>query len=449
MKKIHEWFFRNLVWKLVSLIFAFILWFVCLNVNNPVDSKIFTLNLQLENQDLISNDFVLMNKDELENKSISVRVRTNNNTLTELSRQVNRNFRAYVDLEPVNLYQSIGEVQSVKVEIEIPLADTEYDITYQSLSKVDVVIDQYMSQEFNVEVNRLGEPTEGYIVGKTELDPATVEIYGAKTILDQIESVYVQVDLSSAVDNVSIESAVPIVYDKSGKDITSLVKLSTNSVFINVPVSQYSKINIDTPRITGNVADGYLVTNVSKSIDFVEIVGTREEIAKITSITLPAINVSNATENKVEVFDVRNYLGDANVEIRNQTPYEVTITVEIQKVEIREIQIPVERLQIIGMSSNFTLPPADIPLTIRGTEAAVSEAEEKGLYGTLDLAGLSPGTHEVVVQFSLPDNVSQIGESVITIEIENTVDVSGEGTDEVEDEGNTNDDVMSDGGEPE
>ena len=70
MKKFQELLTKDLGWKLLSIAIAATMWFMVINITQPVDTRSYSRPLTLENMDtLTSRGLTVGNAEELKNKN--------------------------------------------------------------------------------------------------------------------------------------------------------------------------------------------------------------------------------------------------------------------------------------------------------------------------------------------------------------------------------------------
>ncbi|MDR1687365.1 MAG: hypothetical protein LBS21_01980 [Clostridiales bacterium] len=419
MKKISDLLFKNIFWKLLCVLLAALLWLVCINVVNPIVTRSFSNPLTIKNLDIVeSNGYILLNREELENQLISVSVRGVNNSFSQVSANA---FAPYIDVSPIDyLHQTnIGTNQPLIVHVDRIGASAMSNFSADSIQTnpltVNIRLDKITQVSKPVTVNITGDEMESYVALPGHTEPETITITGPSTVLNRISTVSVEVDVTGASQDVSVK-LVPQIIDVDKRDITSQVELSEEFVEIRIPVNMYAKIPIQ-QNYTGSVAEGYAVTSISKSIDFVEVVGTKEDIAKLEQIVLPDLNLSGWTATDSRSFDVRPELIDTSLSVVNGTPNEVVITVNIEKQIEKEITLNAEDIRIIGMSGSeweFTIPGGEISFVVKGLAEKINAFNaSQVLDASANVSALEPGTHQVNVSVLLPQGITLGGEQPV------------------------------------
>jgi len=418
MNKIILFFKENLMWKLTALVMAIILWILAVNIEDPQAFQSYhNIPLELRNISVLDNyDLVLLNKEELEKATVSVQVWANTKLLqNQLS---SSNIKAYLDMSPISFSYNnrIGESISASVEVTLP----EYATTVRSYisnpTNVRIVLDKKEKRSFPVSVVKTSEPHEGYVSMEPVPTPATVELTGATSILDTVQSVRVDVDLDKVTADYTVYSTIT-VYDQDDNDITDKFAANTSDIVVFIPINRHAQIPITIPVITGFPAEGYTITSVEPNINFIDVVGKDEELSAVTHIRLDSIDVSGQSETMVISRDVRDFLRSTNLSVRNGKPHEVSITVTIEKEMIKEFTIPIGMLEIIGEQPTAEFDES-VTIRLKGLEAFMNTLTADSFNGSIDISELSEGENSVPVIFTLPANVSRVGdEPVISVYI--------------------------------
>ena len=427
MNKVISFFTDNFIWKLAALVMAIILWILAVNIEDPQDNRSYhRIPIELKNTEVLDEyDLVLLNREEIEAATVTVTVWANTKLLQ--NQLTSSNIKAYIDMSPIRFsyMNRIDEAISAPVEVVLP----EYANTVRSYipnpTNIRIVLDKKEKREFPVTVVKTSEPVEGYVSMEPVASPASVELTGASSILDTVQSVRVDVDLDEVVADYTIYSALK-VYNTDDVDITDKFTIDTKNISVFVPINRHAQIPVITPLITGFPAEGFTITSIESSVSYIDVVGKEDELSAVTSIRLDPIDVTNISETIVISRDVRDFLRTTNLSVRNGKPHEVDITITIEKELIKEFTIPISMIEIIGEQPDAELG-GSVTVRLKGLEPDMVEVTADSIKGSIDISELSEGENNVPVIFTLPPNVSRIGdEPVVSVYIPITVDEEGE-----------------------
>ena len=86
MKRFQELLMKDIGWKLLSVAIAAIMWFMVINITQPVDTRSYSRPLMLENLEaLTSRGLTIGNAEELKSSKITVKVKAQRTALDRLT----------------------------------------------------------------------------------------------------------------------------------------------------------------------------------------------------------------------------------------------------------------------------------------------------------------------------------------------------------------------------
>ena len=171
---------NNLMLKLISLVVAFLIWVVAVNISNPEVSRSKTVPVTILNGDILTNagkTFTVQGGDTV---SVTYRVRTR-----DAYRISEDNFRATVNM--AHLFAVTG---SVPVEVEI-VGNRELILGTPTVrpGSLQVSTEELQNKSFSLTTRVNGVPAEGFSVGSMTVDPQTIMVSGPVSIVGRISSV--------------------------------------------------------------------------------------------------------------------------------------------------------------------------------------------------------------------------------------------------------------------
>ena len=178
---------------------------------------------------------------------------------------------------------------------------------------------------------------------------------------------------------------------------------------------------------SGEPADGYAVTGeVTCAPDRITVAGRNNALANLTEIVIPAdeVDLTDATEDVVELIDIREYLPDG-VSLTNTSGDDfngrVAVTAKVEPLVDMTRQMNQSRILLQNVPDGYqvTLDSQEaVSIRLRGLQADLNAIDVSQLSGTIDvsdwmqengLTELTEGEMEMEVAVALPDNVTQIG----------------------------------------
>ncbi|MCX7680360.1 MAG: CdaR family protein, partial [Anaerolineae bacterium] len=166
---------------------------------------------------------------------------------------------------------------------------------------VDVELDFKATRPVPVRVVVEGEPRLGYIQRPPIVTPSQVIVNGPESYVARIAEAVVTLSVQDATTDVS-EELQPRLLDSQGQPVP-YVTLETKKVSVQVPIqlSAYYRVLSVKAVLTGTLAPGYRITNISVDPPNVTVFGSPESIAALPGyIETRPINLEGVQANIVE-----------------------------------------------------------------------------------------------------------------------------------------------------
>lgn len=424
MNKFKEIIMKDIGWKILSVMIAICLWFVVINIQNPVENRTFNVPVEFQNRDLlIQNGLVMVNNKDFVNLKVSVKVRGQRMSLDRLN---TKNIEAVVDLKKVVSTGTQTKEFSAPITVTLPgiVGDT-CQITSKDPQYVNLVVDNVITVEKAVEIKISGTTSNGYVMSSPVSNPAVVTVSGAEADVERVDSVQAEISIHSISDDVTLK-AVPIPYDANGEEVTGvLISEKEIGVSINVKKSKSVPVKVMTQ---GLPSYRYKVVHLSWEPMSIEVVGEAAVLDSLTEIVLPVINIQNRTESLEESYSVERLLPEG-VQVKSGTKKSVTVTVEIAQEITKMFRIPGEQISTTGNLAEkrtATFSPQAVDLLLIGTKSAIDSVDISKILGTLEISNLDVGEHLIPLQFTLPEGVEIVGTApdiLVTITQEGESDI--------------------------
>lgn len=412
-------FTMDIGWKLLSLVIAIGLWFMVINTENPLETRSYTANIQLQNEEsLFERGYVVVNEDEITSTRVTVRLRGQRLALDTLS-QSSTKVQAVVDLDNV-IYSYNGEPVSVPVKIVIPsVVNDSFEILSKSIQTVTVDIQPYINKDFEVKAVVNNTDSDTVQLANAVASPGTVTVYGAKSVVNSIAEVRAEVNPEILEDGMVITTA-PVAYDAEG-NVVDKVTFSSNELSVKIGMDEMKSVRVAVD-ITGRAAEGYEVTGIYVSPDTVDVAGKASDLSGVSIIRLPDIDVTGIDSNIIKEFSVEDYLPEGLRVIGADGSDKITVTVSVEEETTKEIVIPAESIAVEGTLEeglSAHIAGNDMTITISGAGSVISTVEADDIKAYVDVDGYEAGVYSNVdVQFELPDGVSLVeGGETVTVTV--------------------------------
>ncbi|WP_404406835.1 YbbR-like domain-containing protein [Jeotgalibacillus malaysiensis] len=360
-----------------------------------------------------------------------------------------RDFRVFINLADL-------ELGTHEVELQPEGFSSQLTVTI-SPAVATVTIDERITEEFAVdaEFNQSIIP-EGYELQGIESDPETVQVTGARNVIESIRYVRATVDIEGQVeDEQTIESTVQVLNANLDK---LPVAVEPQTVDLNVTVSQPSKEVTLVPVTSGTPADGFELDSIELTTETVTIYGPTDTIDNINEIEVPfdLSGVSNdgsrievpipvpegvtslSSETVAGVISLTESAAGEGAAAEDESeetaetpspeeeeePAEDTDNASNDNNESTEeltlSALPVEMRNIGDELQTTFLSPAsgELNLRVTGEPETLEELSKDDVSLFVDAEGLEEGEHEMEVQIEGPSNVTYIlSQSSITFSL--------------------------------
>ena len=421
-----EKIFNNLSLKIVSAVFAVILWTVIVNIYDPNTSYTFSnITVQLVNtQSLTEKNYTF---EVVDGGRISVTVSGPKSVVTDLKTS---DIAATADLSKVTAFTDYVDIQVQVVKDGQVLNNVE---AVPRTSALKLSIENRDTNTYAVNVNTTGTPANGYAVASTTTSPTYIKVTGPTSLVEGVASVGVNVDVSGAKGTVNTQSDINM-YDSDGNIITNEeLEMSSETADVIVEMARTKTVPV-VVKTSGTPSQDCVVTGTSLSQTSVVISGQQEALSKIDNITIPssAVSVDGLSEDKTYTFKLTDYV-PSGVKIVSDSRLQVTV--KISKASTKTVHISSDAIKIENVSSgyNAVIEGTGIDVIISGTGTILENISATDITCNVNAAGLSAGTHSVDVSVSVPDGCSVSGNSSVKLTLsakqqETTVDNSSSQT---------------------
>ena len=421
---------NNLVLKIMSLAFGFLVWLIVANIDDPVITRSFTVqNVELVNEAYIDGTGKVCLRD---GQQTAVRV-----TVTGQKKIVNR-------INASDIYVAADLQQAVSLDtspVMIPITVSVPGITPANISvypqNFSVTLEDKVTSEFLVSVNVDGKPGRGYEIGSQTVYPEKLRITGPRSLMSKIDKVNVSVNVNGMVED-RTESASISVMDKNADGITgiSLSNLRLENEGKVTVTTKLWKVRTDV-RIdadySGTPAAGYVVDGISTVPETVGVAGSTEALDNLREegnvIQIPAeeVDISGADADVDAKVNISDLLGE-NLKLTTGTSEEVLVTVKILPDGGRSYTIPTSSVKVENLPYNFqvSFEIDKIELRVNAENGEMDDFDVNDVKASIDFSHLDEGNMIVPVEIVLPEGYELIDEVTTEIKVSrvSTVDDS-------------------------
>lgn len=412
---------RNFGLKLASLVLAFVLWFLVVQINDPLDSVTFN-NVEI---DLVNTDLL-----EQEGKVYEVIDESNIARVTVLApRSVIGQIRksdivAEADMSKLTDINTIAVNYYVE-NLAVDSVDGNRDI-------VRLNVEDRASKWIRLTSSVVGDVAEGHLVTNVSLDQTTIEISGPQSVVSEVAYAAVEMGVTGAVSNLSANVDIQL-YDEEDQLIeNNSIKKNVNSAYMQVEVLATKNVPVKI-EYSGQPAEGYLATGVVESNkEYVAIAGRNAALEGISEIVIPgeSLDITGATGTVYASVDLDDFLPDNIRWAEKGFGGKVAVSVFVEPVQRKSLEVPAANIKLINTPAELVVSlPEEVEsyeVEISGLAKDVNAVDVQTLIGVVDIQGyfaeqeidvVKAGVYEIPVAFEPFEGVTVETEVVVQVQI--------------------------------
>ncbi len=437
MKKPNK-LFNNIGLKILAVIFSVLLWLISVNVNDPVDTEVYrNIPVELENTNLLTDEG--MTYEVLDDTDrVTVTVRANRSVLENIR---SSDVTATADLAELSFTNTVP----IRLSVSRSLGN-QIEVT-GNIDMVKLDVEERLERQLVIEIDQVGTPADGYIVNSVlTTDGNALRISGPESLVSQVDRAVVEANVDGLTESINITEPIRL-YDADGNEITSSrITKSVSTSNVSISILQTKEIPV-TASTSGEPAEGYEATGeITCAPDRITVAGRSSVLANLDEVVIPpeALDLTGATEDVVELIDIRNYLPDGvSLTDTSEDGFNgrVAVTVSVEPLIDMTRQMDQSQIQIVNVPEGFqvTLDAGEpVSIRLRGLQEELDQVDVSQLAGTIDVAAwmeqnglteLPEGETEMEVDVSVPNIVTQIGsvDAVVNIMADTTADQGAAG----------------------
>ena len=272
-------------------------------------------------------------------------------------------------------------------------------------STINVKISKKISVEKDIEYDLLNEDklNKKLSIKSVKLDRNSVYVRGSEETLNKIAKVKALIDLKSAnlteKGTFTVDSIILVAYASDGTIIENVETVPTK---INASVtvdSYYAELPIKVTT-TGNLKNGYAISSLISSVQKVSVYGDEDVIKNLKYIEA-SLSVDDLSTNKTTAVTLTKPSG---VRYMSETTTNVEIKLE-QEISKEFEGIGIEHTNLANGYTAGIASGSDNTVTViaKGVESVLNSFDQTKIIATVDLSGLTAGTHEVEVKVTSDD----------------------------------------------
>lgn len=401
----------NLGLKICSFVFAVLLWLVVVNVDNPVKTKQFdNISVKLQNANIITEEGLVY--EILDSTgTVTVSVSAPRSYLELLSKD---------DIVAVADFNNITAANTINITYYSKRYNDRITNFKGSIESVKLNIEPKKMLQLVLNTKTVGEVEDGYVIGRVTTDQNQVRISGPESVVSQIKSAVIEVNVSGTTTDIATYEDVKL-YDAENNEITatSIVK-NVDSVKVDVEILATKTVPIHY-SVMGTPASGYRQTGEVTGVPSeITIAGSADALKNISQIEIPseALNINGKKENLVENISVKTYLPNGITIVDSNYTGKAVVTVYIEEEQKKELHLAENNILLTNIPNGYKVSvdeESEIILKMTGLQADISEVLISDIVGKIDVKAymeeknlnrLEEGEYTIEATFDLNENIT-------------------------------------------
>lgn len=401
-------FTKNILLKVVALLFALLLWGYVLSIENPEYTKrVRDVEIGITGESVLNSRGLMLKTRDTGTTDVDILCKINKHSELDASRvtcTVDLSNRAVTLDEDEN-----SKIITLDVKASVP---AEYGtIQNLSVSTVELEVARIKTRD-NVQITPkyTGSLPEGYTVEVPS--NLTISMTGEKAALDQIVRGEVTVDLDTFPINDpetlanTYDCVLPVQFYNSSNMRLDEIYASDGEAFtvnVRVVIRAYKELDI-VPSIE-MLEEGYTYNYVLSRSKIV-VYGDRTLLDSIDSISTETITATPTMNNTP--MSAALIIPDGLEPAQNYSKA-ITVTLFVRELEgSKEIEIPITYQNIAAGSSLTGNEPKTVAVKITGTLSALDAFNPEWIAANVDLNGYTEGTLELPIRYHIDGKASAL-----------------------------------------
>ncbi len=400
LRGVKNFFTKNIMIKVVSLIFAMILWGYVLTNVNPSRTKIISDVPVVTTGVSDFNARNLVVRGDLSSilGSVDVKLTTD---ITHYFDVTSENISATVNLGTV----TEAGVVSLPVVAESSIGN----VVSTDPSYINVEIDVLDTKRIPIDVVYEGELPEGYWHSTPVLGREDIEISGPKTDVQNVVKAICVIPLSDQTESYNQTFDLQLLDDEGNVISSDIFKSSvTHSVTVRMDILPTKTVDISLDgAIMGEsmIPDTYEITNTTIEPNSITVAAPQDVLDNINELYLESIDVSGRTKSFSEFAQIKLPTGVTSVDGINVVTFNIDIheknaTLDLTEIPGGEVDIRNKNERLNYTLFAATLENAGVKALIEAPLSLIAaiENEEMGINLYVDVAEFESATSRTTVE---------------------------------------------------
>lgn len=389
LHKLKEALLNNIFLKIISIIFALLIWGYVIDTTPDLTRSRFVENLSVS----------VTGTNALNNYGLALATDVYQDFQGAIDANVNVSQKEFARLsgENISVFLDVSNIRSAGLH-EIPLTATATHGTVTNLypESITVNVEYLDTREVPIEVIMTGTSKDDhwYSVNEQSVNPQTVTISGPASIVQEATRAIAQIDITGQASSFR-RAAMLRLQDAAGEPISTRLlsrSSSTCSASIDIYPTKEIPVTADASQIV--VAEGFEIAEITFQPAEITIAAQSALLDGIDELPVEIpdnMPVLNKTYTKRLSL---SKLPDFKFMSTNQVYMTITLREKVASAVINNIPI-----QILGLGDGYEafFTPSVVSVMATGEQSSINTLTKEDVYAYVDLSSLMRGTYQLPV----------------------------------------------------
>ena len=302
----------------------------------------------------------------------------------------------------VDLAAAVRGDNELVVTVRVPSGIT---VSSRSVSRVVVTVEPLSAKTVDVDIQFTGTFDEGEDGSVLELDPTTVEISGAQSLVDQVTMVRGQIAASDITEEAATMTTQLTAVDETGHPVER-ISMNYSSASVTAILTQVKTVKLTVPVTDTSTDDAERTTTAP---DEVLITGLASDLKGVGIITADPVDITNIVEDTEIALLFSNLPKGVSISDQNGP---LALSVKVTGMMEQSYTFNSSEVTMTGQSSALQYVMASSPsivITARGRAADLNRISKEDISLSIDVSELGAGTSAVPIRIECGGTYSAIG----------------------------------------
>ncbi len=404
--KILNFFKRDWLLKLISLILAIFIWFlICEYADPDTDKSVSNIPISVNYEGSVPQKEGLGIMTLIED-TVDVRISGSRDTIALMDHD---RITATLDMSKVT---RSGEYA---LPVKIDVGGQNITVVSQSIDTIPVKFDKNIVSNVKVNVKISGDVAEGFILEEPTMLNSYVTVTGPETIVNSIESADIEIKQDQFVETNTFSCSYEFK-DKNQKLVEkTFLQVDVETIDVTVVVSKEKTVPLSVNVVNSSGGKDSNFCTAKTDPETIKITGNAEVLDAINSIDLGVIDVAEKSENFETSVAVVLPNGVKNVE-NIET---VKVSVAFNDVLTQSFKVNKIELRNLPNGTKAKISESSVEIKVRGLSEDIKRLKAENITLVVDVKDqvLPVGTNKLTAYAIYPDNlnVGTVGKYQLTV----------------------------------